>query len=55
MSTAIATTPSSRAFISDNMAGASPQIAQAVADAAAGQVLPYGNDPFTASARHRLG
>lgn len=55
MSAAIAITPSSRAFISDNMAGASPQIAQAVADAAAGQVLPYGNDPFTDSARRRLG
>ncbi|MEY9967018.1 threonine aldolase [Streptacidiphilus sp. MAP12-16] len=54
MGTSIATTPSSRAFISDNMAGASPQIAQAVADAAAGQVLPYGNDPFTDSARRRL-
>lgn len=51
----IATTPSSRAFISDNMAGASPEIARAVADAAAGQVLPYGNDPFTDSARRRLG
>ncbi|MFJ5224382.1 threonine aldolase family protein [Streptomyces sp. NPDC088400] len=55
MSTTIAITPSSRAFISDNMAGASPRIAQAVADAAAGQVLPYGNDPFTDSARRRLG
>lgn len=54
MNTTIATTPADRAFISDNMAGASPQIAQAVADAATGQVLPYGNDPFTASARHRL-
>ncbi|BBJ45999.1 low specificity L-threonine aldolase [Streptomyces antimycoticus] len=54
MSTIIATTPASRAFISDNMAGASPEIVQAVADAAAGQVLPYGNDPFTVSARHRL-
>lgn len=50
----ITTTPSSHAFISDNMAGASPQIAQAVADAATGQVLPYGNDPFTDSARRRL-
>jgi len=55
MSTAIVTTPAGRAFISDNMAGASPQIARAVADAAAGQVLPYGNDPFTDSARRRLG
>ncbi|XER99989.1 low specificity L-threonine aldolase [Streptomyces sp. S1D4-11] len=54
MSTTIATTPSSRAFISDNMAGASPEIARAVADAAAGQVLPYGNDPFTYRARRRL-
>jgi threonine aldolase len=52
---AITTTPSSRAFISDNMAGASPRIARAVADAATGQVLPYGNDPFTDSARRRLG
>ena len=55
MPAAIATTPSSRAFISDNMAGASPQIAQAVADAAAGQVPPYGNDPYTDNARRRLG
>ena len=54
MSTAIATTPASHAFISDNMAGASPQIARAVADAATGQVLPYGNDPFTDRARARL-
>jgi len=52
--TTAAITPSSRAFISDNMAGASPHIAQAVADAAAGQVLPYGNDPFTDSARRGL-
>ncbi|GAA1714393.1 beta-eliminating lyase-related protein [Streptomyces yatensis] len=54
MSTTIATTPAGRSFISDNMAGASPEIVQAVADAAAGQVLPYGNDPFTDSARRRL-
>ena len=54
MSAALAVTPANRAFISDNMAGASPRIAQAVADAAAGQVLPYGNDPFTDSARRRL-
>lgn len=32
-----------------------PQIARAVADAAAGQVLPYGNDPYTERARRRLG
>ncbi|WP_405965495.1 low specificity L-threonine aldolase [Streptomyces sp. NBC_00723] len=55
MSTTIAATPSGRAFISDNMAGASPQIARAVADAATGQVLPYGNDPYTERARRRLG
>jgi threonine aldolase len=55
MSTPIAITPSSRAFISDNMAGASPQIARAVADAADGQVLPYGNDPFSDKARRMLG
>ncbi|MFT9472851.1 threonine aldolase family protein [Streptomyces sp. Mo3] len=54
MSSTIATTPAGRAFISDNMAGASPEIVQAVADAAAGQVLPYGNDPFTDSARRKL-
>ena len=34
MTTALAVTPAGRAFISDNMAGASPRIAQAVADAA---------------------
>ncbi|MEU2620498.1 beta-eliminating lyase-related protein [Streptomyces sp. NPDC007157] len=50
----IATTPSGLSFISDNMAGASPRIAAAVADAAVGQVLPYGNDPFTERARRRL-
>lgn len=54
MRATVATTPASRAFSSDNMAGASPDIVQAVADAAAGQVLPYGNDPFTDSARRRL-
>ncbi|MEU9387261.1 low specificity L-threonine aldolase [Streptomyces sp. NPDC048279] len=54
MSTAPVTTPSGLSFSSDNMAGASPRIAQAVADAALGQVLPYGNDPFTARARNKL-
>ncbi|MGW7543317.1 threonine aldolase family protein [Streptomyces sp. NPDC054770] len=54
MSTA-ATTPSGLSFISDNMAGAAPQIAGAVAEAAAGQVLPYGNDPFSERARRKLG
>nr|WTB31327.1 low specificity L-threonine aldolase [Streptomyces sp. NBC_00830] len=54
MSTTTDVTPSGRAFISDNMAGASPEIAQAVATAAAGHVPPYGNDPFTEGARRRL-
>ncbi|MFJ6706870.1 MULTISPECIES: threonine aldolase family protein [unclassified Streptomyces] len=52
--TAIATTPSGLSFISDNMAGASPRIARAVAEAALGQVLPYGNDPFSDRARNKL-
>ncbi|MEV7324598.1 low specificity L-threonine aldolase [Streptomyces sp. NPDC093970] len=52
--TTIATTPSGLSFSSDNMAGASPRIAQAVAEAALGQVLPYGNDPFSDRARARL-
>ena len=46
--------PSSHAFMSDNMAGASPEIVRAVVDAAAGQVLPYGNDPFTDRVRRKL-
>ncbi|MEO3876214.1 beta-eliminating lyase-related protein [Nonomuraea sp. B12E4] len=46
--------PSSRAFISDNMAGASPEIVRAVAAATAGDAPPYGNDPFTDSARRKL-
>ncbi|MER7789629.1 low specificity L-threonine aldolase [Streptomyces sp. NPDC097640] len=49
-----AVTPSGRAFISDNMAGASPEIVRAVAAAAAGNAPPYGNDPFTDSARRKL-
>lgn len=47
-------TPSGHAFTSDNMAGASPEIAQAVAAAAAGHTLPYGNDPYTAKVRSKL-
>lgn len=49
-----AVTPSGRAFMSDNMAGASPEIVGAVAAAAAGHSAPYGNDPFTDRARRRL-
>lgn len=54
MSTTTDVIPSNRAFISDNMAGASPEIAQAVAAAAAGHALPYGNDPYTGSIRRQL-
>ncbi|MHB9864191.1 threonine aldolase family protein [Streptomyces sp. YIM S03343] len=49
-----AVTSSARAFMSDNMAGASPEIVRAVAAAASGNTPPYGNDPFTDSARRRL-
>lgn len=52
--TTTAVTPSSRAFLSDNIAGASHEIAQAVAAAAVGNAPPYGNDPFTDSARGKL-
>jgi threonine aldolase len=54
MSTSADVIPSHRAFLSDNMAGASPEIAQAVAAAAAGYALSYGSDPFTGSVRRRL-
>ncbi|WP_176741263.1 low specificity L-threonine aldolase [Streptomyces sp. LUP30] len=43
-----------RIFTSDNTAGASPEIVQAHAAAAAGQDLPYGADRHTASARARF-
>ncbi|MEU0374686.1 hypothetical protein ABZ070_31640 [Streptomyces sp. NPDC006283] len=43
-----------RIFTSDNTAGASPEIVQAVTAAAAGQDLPYGADRHTASARARF-
>ncbi|MEU5397147.1 threonine aldolase family protein [Streptomyces tibetensis] len=43
-----------RIFTSDNTAGASPEIVQAVTAAAAGQDLPYGADHHTASARGRF-
>jgi threonine aldolase len=54
MSTSADVIPSHRAFLSDNMAGASPEIAQAVAAAAAGYALSYGSDPFTGSVVRRL-
>jgi threonine aldolase len=54
MDTSTGSIPSSRAFISDNMAGASPEIVQAVVEAASGQVLPYASDPFTDKVRRKL-
>ncbi|MEU1534022.1 hypothetical protein [Streptomyces fagopyri] len=54
MSASIATTPADRAFIGDNLARASPQIALSIYGAAAGRVLPYGNDPFATGARRKL-
>ncbi|MGW2014012.1 threonine aldolase family protein [Streptomyces sp. NPDC001927] len=43
-----------RNFLSDNTAGASPEVAQAVAEALAGHSMPYGSDPYTDSVRRRL-
>ncbi|MEV0000649.1 low specificity L-threonine aldolase [Streptomyces sp. NPDC050848] len=43
-----------RNFLSDNTAGASPEIWEAVAAASAGNVMPYGADPYTDSVRRRL-
>ncbi|WP_416982510.1 threonine aldolase family protein [Streptomyces sp. T028] len=47
------TTPA-RIFSSDNTAGASPEIVEAVTRAAAGQARPYGADDVTADVRRRL-
>ncbi|MFJ2813332.1 threonine aldolase family protein [Streptomyces sp. NPDC091279] len=47
--------PLPRVFSSDNTAGASPEIAEAVARAATGAALPYGTDDLTARVRTRLG
>lgn len=46
--------PSNRAFASDNMAGASPEVTHAVVKAATGNCLPYGNDVFTQRTREKL-
>ncbi|MYU22639.1 low specificity L-threonine aldolase [Streptomyces sp. SID8352] len=54
MDTSADPAPSNPAFLSDNMAGASPEMVRAVADAAAGQAPPYGRDPLTEAVRHRL-
>ncbi|KAJ4253755.1 hypothetical protein NW762_010149 [Fusarium torreyae] len=48
-------TPSlGRSFMSDNIAGASPEIVQAVVEAATEHVPPYGNDNITRAACQRL-
>lgn len=46
--------PPNRAFMSDNMAGASPEVTQAIVDAATGNCLPYGNDEFTQQTHQKL-
>ncbi|MGI5122014.1 threonine aldolase family protein [Marinactinospora thermotolerans] len=48
------TTPVARAFTSDNVAGAAPEILEAVVAAAGGQAPPYGADRISASARDRF-
>ncbi|BCL25777.1 threonine aldolase family protein [Streptomyces aurantiacus] len=53
-STTTATTTATRMFSSDNAAGASPEIVDAVVRAAAGQASPYGSDTVTAEVRRRL-
>ncbi|MFD9443476.1 threonine aldolase family protein [Streptomyces sp. NPDC060006] len=47
-------TAPSRVFSSDNAAGASPEIVDAVARAASGHASPYGSDPLTDGVRRRL-
>ncbi|WP_027816312.1 threonine aldolase family protein [Paraburkholderia bannensis] len=41
-------------FTSDNIAGASPEVIEALVAASAGQANPYGADPYTASVERRL-
>lgn len=48
------TRPLPRVFSSDNTAGTSPEIAEAVARATEGPALPYGADALTGSVRDRL-
>ncbi|MFI6374395.1 threonine aldolase family protein [Streptomyces sp. NPDC050546] len=48
------TVPTARVFSSDNVAGASPEIVDAVSRAASGQALPYGADTVTGDVRRRL-
>ncbi|MGW1887826.1 threonine aldolase family protein [Streptomyces sp. NPDC001970] len=48
------TTPTARIFSSDNVAGAPPEIIDAIARAAAGQAKPYGADTITGDVRRKL-
>ncbi|GGY35748.1 threonine aldolase family protein [Streptomyces djakartensis] len=48
------TGPAARVFSSDNAAGGSPEIVEAMAAVAAGPALPYGADECTAAAESRL-
>ncbi|MFF3488627.1 threonine aldolase family protein [Streptomyces sp. NPDC002701] len=53
-STTTTSTTAARVFSSDNAAGASPEIVEAVVRAASGQASPYGSDDVTAGVRRRL-
>ena len=46
--------PERRGFASDNHAGAHPEVLAAIAQASAGHVTSYGDDPFTAEAADLL-
>lgn len=48
------TIPAARIFSSDNVAGASPEILDAIARAAVGQPKPYGADGVTGDVRRKL-
>jgi threonine aldolase len=48
------TIPTARIFSSDNVAGASPEILDAIARAAVGQAKPYGADDVTGDVRRKL-
>ncbi|WP_030244799.1 MULTISPECIES: threonine aldolase family protein [unclassified Streptomyces] len=51
---ATTTTPTARIFSSDNVAGGSPEIVEAMAAVATGPALPYGTDDTTAAVERRL-
>ncbi|MEU6912890.1 threonine aldolase family protein [Streptomyces olindensis] len=53
--TETATTPTARIFSSDNAAGTSPEIVEAMAAVSTGPALPYGADDGTATVRRALG